>query len=273
MRIIVYTVNIGGYDIILPPLFKIKSFRYICLTDVNTFGGHGWECIVIPKDISMLGNNLASRYYKMFPWEILPEHDISIYIDGNIRLLKDPSKLVKDFIESGVKFAVPAHPVRNVIGEEFRHIKQSFALDLIEIDALDSQFDRYMRLKDWKTSVLTENNIIFRRCQSDNELYNAMGLWWREFAYSIKRDQLSLSFALHTYNIEYLVFNREDIDGIFGRVNHTKGRTDWLASVQARRFHSWFYRVIYNIIIFIAKCKNNWVHHFHAVKTLFGNVW
>jgi len=136
-QIIVYTCVTNNYDWVLPPVWSSPNARVICFTDNPQNQVKGWKVRPFPSEPDISNGILANRYCKLFPWRILPEHDWSIYIDANIRLLTDPTPIIKDAERRGVEMAIPAHPERSNIWQEAeacKNLRKVRGEEIIEID-------------------------------------------------------------------------------------------------------------------------------------------
>ena len=81
MKIIVYSVNTGGYDDFREPKIYDPNVRYILFTDNKYYKSKIWEIChtdFLPKN---LDNRRKARYIKLNPHIVLPEHDVSIWVD------------------------------------------------------------------------------------------------------------------------------------------------------------------------------------------------
>ena len=81
MKVIVYSVNIGGYDLFNHPTKFDDNIRYILFTDNKYFKSNVWEVNHIDFLPNDLDNRLKARYLKTNPHKVLPEHDISLWVD------------------------------------------------------------------------------------------------------------------------------------------------------------------------------------------------
>lgn len=254
-EIVVYTCITGDYDVLLPPVSRCGSARYICFTDNLNTEAKGWEVCGLPEISGLNGRTALNRYCKLFPWEILPPHRWSIYIDANIRLIKIPKRIIDEMINAGVELAIPIHPNRSCIWQEAlacQLLKKISHTDLLQ---LNRQLERYQAEGFPPHYGLTENNIIFRSGES-TRLLPVMEQWWFEFQNGIQRDQLSLPYVLWStgFPIYRIPFSARQVNPYFRIVPHndSPGLDNYL---HVRRYHGigWSFGFKMIRLVFIMK--------------------
>ncbi len=78
----VYTVITGGYDDLRDPAYVDPQWGYYCFTDnPDNYRSDVWTLCKLDK---MIKNDKvrSQRYAKTHPYELLPEYDYTIYVDG-----------------------------------------------------------------------------------------------------------------------------------------------------------------------------------------------
>jgi len=244
-NIIVYTCVTNDYDWVLPPVWRSLNIKFILFTDNPKTKVKGWEVRLLPSVPGLSSGNLANRYCKFFPWRILPEHDWSIYIDANVRLLADPTPIINDAEHRGFDIALFTHPNRSNIWQEAEACKKLCKISGEEWESLDKQLQRYRNKGFSSKSGLTENNVIFRSRES-MQLVSAMELWWEELLGGVKRDQISLPYVLWTLKkpVHRLLFSAKNRNPYFRVVSHRQGKS--LSNyLEARRYHSAGWKGLY----------------------------
>jgi hypothetical protein len=127
----------------------------------------------------------------MHPHELFSDYEISIYIDGNIKLISSPREI-----------AFRAMSVASL--SLYQHFSRSCVYSEAEVCAalghewfwrVNRQMRRYRRENYPADNGLYEANVIIRR-HNDLQIINLMKLWWYEYLHGIKRDQISLPFLL-----------------------------------------------------------------------------
>lgn len=236
-KLIVYTFVTKGYDYFLPPVWNSPRVDFICFSDYWPGQSAGWQVMELPENESSDDPVIGNRYCKMFPWKVLPKHDWSIYIDANIRLLRDPYPIIADMQSVGYHMAIPAHPHRSNISEEVDACVRRKKFKHEDEVRVQDQLNRYKRAGLALDSGLTENNIIIRSGNCE-VLEPVMQLWWDEFVSGVKRDQISLPYVLFKTNTEIyrLPFSSRDKNPYFRIVPHRK-RGSVFNYLAARQYH------------------------------------
>jgi len=191
----VYTALIGNYDQLSPIKFR-SSIRFIVFTDNSNLSVRGWE----RRDISDLSgmpsdmpNWMISRYLKMHPYLLLPEFEETLYIDSNIKMLRDPAPLFDINLSKG-DIAIPYHMERDDVGDELDVCLRTGKVGNDEYNSMMLRL-RFYDAQSAPRCPMTENNVIFRRDSPAVRL--AMKVWWGEIRQGITRDQIALPYALH----------------------------------------------------------------------------
>jgi hypothetical protein len=180
MKIIIYTINLNGYD--EPhPIKPEKGVKYLYYTDADT-APSGW------KHMKMKGNcRRCSRHFKINS-HLLPKHDVSIYIDACLIIKKDLTPLIKT-LKSDI--GISKHPFDHGI---YVHADRCAKLNLDDRDVIYKYlYDIQAKGMPYKYG-LTENCLIIRKNTAKIKKLNR--LWWKEYCRGSQRDQLSLPFAL-----------------------------------------------------------------------------
>ncbi len=195
---VVYTCVTGGYDRVLPPLQTTPNARFVLFSDRPETRVRGWETLPL-QDLAQAEGPRINRAHKILGPRLFPDHRVSLYVDGNIRILSDLTPLFDAFAEADADIALPRHPQRETVAEE---VEACIAMGKADEDVLRNEyaallsegFDPYARL--------TENNVIFRR--QSPALDTAMDDWWRRVRDGTGRDQLSLPHVLSRHGLRIM---------------------------------------------------------------------
>ncbi len=124
-RICVYTALFGDYDELRPPAYKPAGVDFICFSD-KPLVAPGWEVRLIdaPGDSSAMKN----RRLKILPYEVLSDYDCSLYLDSNLVLLGDLSRLYSLWLR-GRPFIAWRHPQRGSVFDELHVLLASSRAD------------------------------------------------------------------------------------------------------------------------------------------------
>jgi len=185
-KLIVYTCITGGYDNLSSPSIASPGVRYLCFADNPISAPPPWEVIVI--DSLPLDAKDSNRYIKMHPHLFLPDHDVSLYVDGSIKILGDVIRFIEDNLQSSESIFFYEHPKRDCIYSE----AMACAYYGHEwIWNIKRQMRRYQQEGFPARQGLFEAGVILRR--NTAEIAELMRLWWIEYQTGVKRDQLSLT--------------------------------------------------------------------------------
>lgn len=197
-RIAVYTVVFGKYDIIQEPYCKPNNVDYYLITDQNIdLKNSIWkkkDISAFEDEISGMSNIEKNRYFKMNPFDVFPEYEYSIYIDGNIQVISDLTEYIYRIGNCG--FAAHMHSSRDCVYEE------SKAVVFIKKETQENMDKHIRHLQDEefpKHYGMLECNVLARKkCDICKHL---MQDWWSEFRLYSKRDQISIPYVLYKNGI------------------------------------------------------------------------
>lgn len=183
---LVYTVILGGYDVLFDVVNRTENIDFICVTDNPELKSDTWEIEYIGKVSDPVYIN---RCYKFFPHKYFP-HSESIYVDGNITVLGDLNEIFEKYMAKS-DIAISKHPFRKCIYDE---AVVCLLIGKVTEVQVTEQMEKYSYLNFPKNYGLFENNVIIRKHSRDIALL--MEDWWTEFNLHTKRDQLSFCFVL-----------------------------------------------------------------------------
>lgn len=202
---VIYTAISNGYDRLFDLSNKSTSFKYICYIDnylLNTLINNTiWELRPFPDYISNLDHARRNRFIKLHPHILFPEHEKSIYIDGNIDIITDPSDILNIDSINCLK-----HSERNCIydeGDECIRIQKAPELQI------RNQLKRYRQEGYPVNNGLIEGNIIIRN-HHNPAVITLMEYWWKEILENTARDQLSFPYASWKTGIPYEIMENEN---------------------------------------------------------------
>lgn len=207
-KIVVYTAIFGAYDGLLPQK-KFKGVDYVCFTD-QPFKSKIWE--IRKREGPFEDPTRNSRQIKILPHRFLPDYEISVFMDGNFLLLKDPGELIRKKL-SGVDMLIYDHQqttdTRNCLYQEYEAIlKLAEKTGKVKDDPIlmKSQIERYRREGYPENNGLISSGVLIRNHHA-NDVKDAMELWWKELAAGSKRDQLSFNYAAWKNDLKFGVMN------------------------------------------------------------------
>ena len=187
-KIAVYTCITDNYDKLVSPANVDRRLDYFYFTDDPATLAPPW--ILKPIDLRHLSAKDQNRYVKMFPHKCLPEYDVTVYVDGYIRIVGDLHALIRESLKSPEDIFLYRHLQRNCVFAEAAACSH-YSNDWIW--TLASQMRKYSREGYPVDNGLFEANVIIRK--NTARMHRLMDTWWDEYRSGAKRDQLSLPVA------------------------------------------------------------------------------
>lgn len=207
MRIVVYTVILGGYDYLFPtPVDRTADghdIDWVLISDRKPLLAKGWRWQPIPAEARQAGDSTTriNRYCKFFPHKLFPQADLSIYLDGNVPLKRGIGAEITRFLETGAGIGLGYVQDRQTIQEEVAFCAQTPRFSQELVAQLRAQVAAYEARGLPDTHRLYAGRVIFRR-HAGAGVRDAMQAWWEEFTQNGLRDQISLPFVLHTHGVQ-----------------------------------------------------------------------
>ena len=211
MKKVIYTALTGNYDKLEQPLVIDPSFDYVCLSDKDGRDGV-WDIRRIPQDEP--DPVLRSRYPKMHPHLLLPEYDLSVYMDANLcitsaafyeavdKWAEDPYSAVPFGPDDAlmIPFAVVQHPDRDCVWDELR---RCYLKDKVSTSSA-IRWHRYLKETGMpRHAGLVEANVLVR-LHNTQSVIQLDEKWWELLLKSGgRRDQLSFTPSAHTQNVKF----------------------------------------------------------------------
>lgn len=192
-RIVVYTAISKGYDKLMDPQVVFPEMKYVCFTDDETLSSSVWDIV-----LTDLGNEPRTeiRKYKILPHKYFEDYDISIWVDGNMKITGDLREYISKYLVSSSILLFP-HPERYCLYEEAEvcvRIKNDDEKKILE------QISTYNEDGYPSKNGLFCGGLLVRR-HNDETLIRCMNLWMNEIEKHSKRDQISLPYILWKNNV------------------------------------------------------------------------
>lgn len=189
-RKVVYTCITGNYEPLDDPFFISEGFDYVCFTD-SKIKSDMWEVRPIPDELKSLTPVKKQRCIKVNPHKYLKEYDLSIWVDGSVKLTADLNKFLTEKCSEDASIFIPNHPSRKCIYQEMiaceRQKKDTHA-------NIEPQRIRYREERFPENYGLVQSNIIIRK-HNEPDCIRLMETWWEEIRKGSHRDQLSFNYA------------------------------------------------------------------------------
>lgn len=187
-KIVVYTANIGKYDVLPEPLAQDSRIDYVCFTDDAEYRSSSWHVEHVRNESG--DNPLETRKYKFFPDQYFPEYEISVWVDSKFQITGNLFEYVKRYAKTRSMLCFP-HPERNDIYDEAAICVKLDKAPFLDISRqilhyYDEGFPRY--------SGLIEGGCL-TRLHHDASVKRVMQQWWREINSYTRRDQISFPYV------------------------------------------------------------------------------
>ncbi len=204
-KLAVYTALFGDYDNLIDPVEKFEGCDFICFTDQKGLKSDVWEIRYVER--CDLSPSIMNRKYKILVHNYLNEYNSSLYVDSNIKILKNPLFLSRKYLNK-YDIVIPKHFKRECIYEEAKELAKLNKVDKL---LLKKQINFYKKEGFPKKYGLGENNVIFRN--HTEKVIFLMEKWWEMLTNYTQRDQLSLMYLIWKYDFDRLFLMRESARG------------------------------------------------------------
>ncbi len=208
---VVYSAITGGYDNIPEPDVKDPKLDYILFTDNPPDNYKGlWEIRKLENPMDLTLPRLA-RWAKMHPFELLPEYDWSIWMDGKLQILSNLTEYVGLYKKKCGMLCFPHYDCPSLQDGMDAIVFNKKA----DPEELKRQFDKYKAAGFPMDSFIVETGCIVRN-HHDKVLHKVMEDWWNELvSYGHNRDQMSFNFVCWKNKYDYDICNLEIYDNMW----------------------------------------------------------
>ena len=198
-KIIVYSTILNGYDEIKNPEVFDSNIEYVLFTDDMSLKSDVWKILPVdflPKNLDL---RKQSKYIKINSHLVLPEHEISIWIDHSFEpKFDDASKMIEDIKMGNLNILAYRHSERNCLYDESQEVLK---LKLETPNIVNSQMRRYYSMGFPENYGLYEAGLLIRKNNSKVKLFNES--WWKEVLNNSGRDQLSQMFSSWVTGVDF----------------------------------------------------------------------
>ena len=210
-----YTSVFGEFEKIWSPLDHHTGVQFIAVTDQDQ-APKGWAHKT-QSTADLRTPRLLNRHEKML---FHPASSTSLYLDANVRPIKNLRPLFDSFEESNADLGLYPHYTRSSVRAEAEACLQRDKVR--HPDRVPTELDLYSNEGFPDDAGLWEGSVIFKNHQSP-KLAAAMNEWWDLYSRFENRDQFSLPFiiwkhGLSVLNLDSLSHGREHY---FHRVQHS----------------------------------------------------
>jgi len=200
----------GGYDRIKKPKYSNPDWDYICFTNNKKLKIQDNFCKVIYVYDKDLDDSRLSKKIKINFHKYVNDYDLSIYLDGSMRVLGNLDEFVNDFLPLGedcYDMSISKHPYRKCAYSEAESCKGA-KLDS-EI-VINNQMQKYKKDGFPSDYGLVCAGVIIRR-HNVKTIERFCELWWNEVRDHSKRDQLSFNYSFWKSGVTNIKFIKAGI--------------------------------------------------------------
>ena len=221
----VYMALFGGYDEIYEPVVVDENCDYFIFTEQEINSQSIWKKVELSEKekefLAGLTNAERNRYFKMVGYKKFSDYEYSIYIDTNLEVYGDLSKL-SVYAKNPSGIAMYNHPARGCV---YNEAKACVILGKAKKKPVEDQVKVLKQAGMPANYGMCECNVIVRE-NANKKCEKLMNEWWEEFRKSTaKRDQLLFPYVLWKNNTQLdaigCLGENIDCDGKFRRKSHT----------------------------------------------------
>ena len=226
LNVVVYTAIIGNIDRLWSVLPGTDNVRHVAFVDspkreVGLWGGkpprilentananaaQTWEQVIVKPEWDA---RRTARHYKAVPQRYLPDADVWIWVDGNVRARKDQMTIINRY--PGSELVTYKHWDRSCV-----YVEAAFCAKIRKDKAeiLNAQVSRYHKVGMPNNWGLAATRVVIRRnTQAIRDLNEA---WWNEIKNYSLRDQVSLPFVCWRAGIKWDILPGKCVPGDAG---------------------------------------------------------
>ncbi len=193
MKIEIITSICGNKDTLRENQPKSDA-KYICYTDDPNLKSKMWE--IRPAYNRFKDSRRNSRIHKILIHKY-SDADITIWVDGNIRLLKSPEEIIAQHLKPTDDMVQFIHGARDCIYDESLTVAK---LKLDDPEVIIEQAKHYEDSGYGKHKGLNCGYFIIRRNNKRTRALNEA--WWADYCRYSRRDQLSLMPAIDKIGLQ-----------------------------------------------------------------------
>ena len=191
-QIAIYTCIVGDYDRIYEPVYISANCDYYLISDKKPKKETIYKFIdiqdVLPPNIE--DSTRMNRYVKINAHKIFSQYKYSIYIDGNIVITGDMSKLIYELPKTRIAVAGESYwdniYVEGIRCIESKRDKKDIIMKQVEqywLQGMPEHFGSFL----CNVLIREHNNPICVKLMED---------WWKELSNHSRRDQISFPYVL-----------------------------------------------------------------------------
>lgn len=193
MSLCILTANLGKFDDTKPPVTQEVPFDYHCFTDDDFPPATG------------LTPRLQYRIPKTHGWQMKPDYEYYIWLDGAVTLLReDCATWYLDQLGDG-DIAFFSHPNRKTVKEEVEHIEEHLMLGKPYIttrykNGFHREFLDRITKEGYPDTILYASTVFIYR--NTPRVQSALADWWYLGSRYFTCDQVQLPYVMWKYNLD-----------------------------------------------------------------------
>lgn len=192
-KIAVLQTSLGGFDKKIEHVKQTIPYDYHLFTDDN----------FPPRPV--MHPRLQAKIPKMFGWQLKPDYDYYLWLDGNIALNNE--KTLEYFLSKikGYDFVTINHHRRNTIYWEMRYLLRGLKEQSIYlVNRYEGEWwkELYDAIKDYEDKALYIGGIFMYR--NSPKVREALKEWWYFVSRYCVQDQLSFPYVLRNLKVNAL---------------------------------------------------------------------
>ena len=189
MKIAIISVNLGGFDKETHHVPQSLAHDYFMFTDEN-----------FPPRFNAMTPRLQAKIPKCFGWQMIPNYDFYLWIDGNLVLTNSDS--LKYFYDNCQKYDIVAlqHPRRKTVHWEARYLQRGlkqgsrYMAGRYQNEWVDEQMAEIMGDNDFIDDILVNGGVFMYR--NTPEVHQMLKEWWYHMSRYLIMDQCSFAYVL-----------------------------------------------------------------------------
>jgi len=200
-NVAIYRCLFSDYDVVLDESFLVPGVDYYLFSDDPILEVYPYQKILVQS--KQVSASISNRSLKLqLPLE-LQSYDATIYLDGNISVVRNLESLINEFLNTGADIGLFRHPNHSTLDEE---VELCIANSKSNEADLKNEVDFYSKNGFTAFNGFSDNSVIFRK-RHDENMNSAMSYWFELVKTFSGRDQLSLPFVRFRYSLNEHFFD------------------------------------------------------------------
>jgi hypothetical protein len=206
VRVVVFMAQFGDSDPIMPPSEVTAGWDYVVFCADTRRLPRPWTARSISPPPSADTPRLQNRWCKLHASTLLPDYDVSIYVDTHAQIVGDLRVLVDEFLASDADLGLIRHAISHSVAHEVERQVRVGRITQSDVEAnWPTQRERQAQAGFKDDLGLYFAAVILRR-HDRPQVPRFEAAWWEELRSGVTRDQVALPFVLWTTGIRYQAF-------------------------------------------------------------------